>query len=65
VPVELTEAAFAPLGHDFDTYRPLLLTCRHYLGFDEETGEARIIAMRLIDLKVESFPEFQQKRRAS
>lgn len=64
VPLEIAEDAFARTGSDFDTYRPLVLTCRHYLTYDEETGEAQIAATRLVNLHVEPYSEFSKRRQS-
>ncbi|MFN8443271.1 MAG: CRISPR-associated protein Csx19 [Caldilineaceae bacterium] len=61
VPIELSNEDFDRRG-EFDTYRPLILTCRHYLRYDEQTGEAQIAASRLVNLVVEPFAQFEQRR---
>ena len=64
VPLEIEERAFAPINTGYDTYRPLVLTCRHYLAYDEETGEAQIAATRLVNLHVEPYSEFSKRRQS-
>lgn len=64
VPIPVTEDAFAPAHSGFDTYRPLLLTCRHYLDYDQKTGEARIAATRLVNLQVEAYSEYNNRRKS-
>lgn len=64
VPLEIEERAFARISTGYDTYRPLVLTCRHYLAYDEETGEAKIAATRLVNLHVEPYSEFSKRRQS-
>jgi len=61
VPIEIAAAAFARPGTDFDQYSPLVLTCRHYLAYDAMTGEAKIVANRLVNLQVEPFADFKKR----
>jgi len=64
VPLDIPESAFAALRSGYDTYRPLVLTCRHYLGYDQDTGEAQIAATRLVGLHVEPYSEFSKRRQS-
>jgi CRISPR-associated protein (TIGR03984 family) len=65
MPLAITPSDFAAMDKGFDTYRPFLLTCRHYFAYDEDTGEAYIALSRLVNLHFESFSAFDKRRKAA